>query len=43
MAGTVYLIVSSLLNRNKPVPVDTAAPAHLDSRPLAQAANKKIA
>lgn len=43
MAGTAYLIVNSLLNRNNPVPVDTPAQAHLDSRPLARAANKKIA
>ena len=43
MAGTVYLIFNSLLNRNKPVPVDTTAPAHLDHRPLAAAASKKIA
>jgi putative colanic acid biosynthesis UDP-glucose lipid carrier transferase len=43
MAGTVSLIVNSLLNRSKPVPVDTPASAHLNSRPLAAAASKKIA
>ena len=42
MLHTVLLIVSSLLDRSKPVPVDTPAPA-LDRRPLAPAANKKIA
>lgn len=42
MAQTVYLIISSLLNRNKPVPVDASAPA-LDSRSMAQTASKKIA
>lgn len=43
MAGTAYLILGSLFNRGKAVPVDTALPAHLDSRPLAHAASKKIA
>lgn len=42
MAQTALLMVSSLLDREKPVPADAPAPA-LESRPLAPAANKKIA
>jgi putative colanic acid biosysnthesis UDP-glucose lipid carrier transferase len=42
MAHTVLLMVNSLLDRDKPVPIDTPAPT-FESRPLTQAASKKIA
>ena len=42
MGATVLLMISSLLDRDKPVPVDAPTPA-LDSRPLAHTASKKIA